>query len=644
MNPSSRKNPLDGAKFREQYLSNLRLQASNDQKNQNANMVFKQTGQTPSRPPDMRTTTEKASDIEALKVDLRSKLSQITDGVIASQIIGELNPDQIRFAINNWGTILPDMKKMFASGVPTSAFIAYLNRLIEKFQLTDGVETGLQQRSGNAILMSNTQLLYGLPQLQILKVLKGVLDTARRQFGLEIEPALFAIRQNEFVLPDLNQSQVLNSLPAETKAEIMAIANDMYNNVASNKEVADLIAELNIGLANRDKRYTEKAVEDAVELMTLDDSVLIQKEQIRMLVNNALRGRAQIETPVVEGGSDEFPRIEELEELPELSWEEIIPIVRSEPEYGSAKAPVDKSTWNPLISNEAKALIPRNYTREEWEKLGTKNRDKKAQFIRLRLEKNPDMVLHSLNGKEYGLDAHATIKGAVSGKGQKTRRLPFGDIANADLDNMYDEYMLVSNDGIEGEGLKVMKGGRMRGCGLSVPAKEKVVKPYRQSIAHLIDKPVEKVKPYTQFGRYFINKYRLEGEGIVAFRQPSGNTIGTLPTEKVSKPLAKVIRTLVGKGIPSYEDISELSKEDKVKLHHICKTCKVNSPAVPKMKGEGEAEEDRFNILRGEIIAGNDSPKIAKEFKVMLLKFVNEGRIPRRQANEILQELLVLGH
>ena len=54
------------------------------------------------------------------------------------------------------------------------------------------------------------------------------------------------------------------------------------------------------------------------------------------------------------------------------------------------------------------------------------------------------------------------------------------------------------------------------------------------------------------------------------------------------------------------------------------------------MKGEGQAEEDRFNILRGEIIAGNDSQKIAREFKIILLKFIQEGRIPRQQGNEIL--------
>jgi hypothetical protein len=61
------------------------------------------------------------------------------------------------------------------------------------------------------------------------------------------------------------------------------------------------------------------------------------------------------------------------------------------------------------------------------------------------------------------------------------------------------------------------------------------------------------------------------------------------------------------------------------------------------MKGEGEAEMDKFNILKGEIIAGNDAPKIAREFKTMLLKFMTEGRIPRQQGNEILHQMLSLG-
>ena len=180
----------------------------------------------------------------------------------------------------------------------------------------------------------------------------------------------------------------------------------------------------------------------------------------------------------------------------------------------------------------------------------------------------------------------------------------------------------------------------MSGKGLN----KKIDKPYRQSITHLIDKQIEKPKPYTAFGRYYINKHRLEGEGILAFRQASGNTIRTLPTEKISKNLSNVFRTLVGSGIPSYEKISELTTEDKNKLRQICKECGICSPSIPKMKDSNQQEDERFQILRGEIIAGNDNIKLIKEFKIMLMKFMNEGRIPKRQANEILQEILSLGH
>jgi hypothetical protein len=67
MNPPL-KNPLDASKFREQYLSSLRLMASNNQRNYNANQIYAQTGQTPNVIPDTRTSTEKMADIEGLRM------------------------------------------------------------------------------------------------------------------------------------------------------------------------------------------------------------------------------------------------------------------------------------------------------------------------------------------------------------------------------------------------------------------------------------------------------------------------------------------------------------------------------------------------------------------------------------------------
>jgi hypothetical protein len=274
-------------------------------------------------------------------------------------------------------------------------------------------------------------------------------------------------------------------------------------------------------------------------------------------------------------------------------------------------------------------------SRAEWDALRSKK--EKVEYLNLIFDEVPV------------LRATYTKNGQPKTRTKGTRPIQPADFNMSQLNELFEStekdvddyvYPLVGRSGSsqvssrsrsssEGSGMH-----KMKGHGIS--------KPHHHGINHLIDKPIEKPKPYTQFGRYFINKHRLHGD-IIALRTPSGNLVQGMPTQKVSSPLAHVVRTLVGGGLPSYEHINALSQDEKRKLSTICHKCQIDSPAVPNMKGEGQAEEDRFNILRGEIISGNDSPKIARELKVLLLKFMNEGRIPRQQGNEILHELLALG-
>jgi hypothetical protein len=48
--------------------------------------------------------------------------------------------------------------------------------------------------------------------------------------------------------------------------------------------------------------------------------------------------------------------------------------------------------------------------------------------------------------------------------------------------------------------------------------------------------------------------------------------------------------------------------------------------------------------LKGQISAGNDSKELIKEFKVMLVKFSNDGRIKKNEAREILLDLAAMGY
>jgi len=57
-----------------------------------------------------------------------------------------------------------------------------------------------------------------------------------------------------------------------------------------------------------------------------------------------------------------------------------------------------------------------------------------------------------------------------------------------------------------------------------------------------------------------------------------------------------------------------------------------------------QQDNHRFEVLKGEINAGNDNKEMIKEFKLLLLKFIHKNKLPRRQAQEILIDLVALGY
>ena len=64
-------------------------------------------------------------------------------------------------------------------------------------------------------------------------------------------------------------------------------------------------------------------------------------------------------------------------------------------------------------------------------------------------------------------------------------------------------------------------------------------------------------------------------------------------------------------------------------VQKILKLCRYEGSIVLKVKGKGiekseeDKEMDRFEIFKGEIEAGNDNKTLIKEFKLMLVRFMN---------------------
>ena len=198
-----------------------------------------------------------------------------------------------------------------------------------------------------------------------------------------------------------------------------------------------------------------------------------------------------------------------------------------------------------------------------------------------------------------------------------------------------------SSSSTSGSGIKKRR-GRPMGRGIAKPIS------YKESVkAHaVLDKGIMETPRFLKFGKYLVNNHKLHNEDIFALKRPSGGNIVEIPSIKVSKNLGGVIKKMLGGAIPTYSDISKLSEPEKAYLHKVSQKSnildKFDIPAPAKDNQDKDVHQ--FEVMRGEIMAGNDSKELIKKFKLHILKLSRNGTLPKREVQEILEELVELGN
>jgi len=186
---------------------------------------------------------------------------------------------------------------------------------------------------------------------------------------------------------------------------------------------------------------------------------------------------------------------------------------------------------------------------------------------------------------------------------------------------------------VKGDGFKKRR-GRPKGSGIS----------FKDNIDHA--KGIQPAKKYHPFGKYFVNSHKLNNGNVLSIKSKSGTNIREYPSRTVSQHLGNVIKTIVGGGVPSYNDMEKLSNDEKDYLYKISKRAefadKISIPTPSKDQQEKDIHE--FEVCKGEIMAGNDSKELIKKFKLLIIKLSKNGTIPKREASEVMTELLELGY
>lgn len=156
---------------------------------------------------------------------------------------------------------------------------------------------------------------------------------------------------------------------------------------------------------------------------------------------------------------------------------------------------------------------------------------------------------------------------------------------------------------------------------------------------------VKATQRFVPFGRYIINTHRLNDD-IVAIKRHKGGCLKEFPSTRISNRLGCIIREIVGGGVPTFNDLDDLNDNERAYLHKLAKSSNILerlSIPAPK-KSEIDKELNEFEILKGQIIAGNDNKDVIKKFKMLILKLSNKNIIPKPQVRELLFDLTNMGY
>ena len=154
---------------------------------------------------------------------------------------------------------------------------------------------------------------------------------------------------------------------------------------------------------------------------------------------------------------------------------------------------------------------------------------------------------------------------------------------------------------------------------------------------------VKESPSYKQYGKYAIHIPQLEQQDILNIKYKS---LGQVPK---FKPIAvsDIFRDFV-------LDLLESGKPNQRVYHQICpnerKIFEEMSIGAGVWNGLGlkrtttssdEEEAKRFELLKGEYLAGNNNPKVISELRRLVVKMMSDGRIRKAQGLELLMELSV---
>jgi len=142
---------------------------------------------------------------------------------------------------------------------------------------------------------------------------------------------------------------------------------------------------------------------------------------------------------------------------------------------------------------------------------------------------------------------------------------------------------------------------------------------------------------HLEFGKFVIDKHRLDQQGVLHFKHKSlGNT--KFKPFPVGDDTKELINDVLATGKLNHKHFSKLPNNEQSYLYNVIQGAGLLEHF--KLKINDKEDENRFEILKGEYLAGNNSIPLIRELRALIVKFSNDGKITKRQMTDLLLEIV----
>jgi hypothetical protein len=185
------------------------------------------------------------------------------------------------------------------------------------------------------------------------------------------------------------------------------------------------------------------------------------------------------------------------------------------------------------------------------------------------------------------------------------------------------------------------------GCGLQT--EEKRLKIDTMKISSMPKETQLKTGKHTpNFGNYCVSLKNLK-RGFLTISYPSGSVVSLFPKTLISNTLRRIINDIIFEKSFDEKDYASLEEDEKKLFDDLLTYTRADNKSIvelyrhKKYNDESrDADVKRFNLLKGQLVAGNTNPELLKELKVLLFRLYDERVILLRDFQKLLAQLVAI--